>query len=235
MTDRAAIFLKRGVPNGTQHPLNGKEAQNYLDRLTDLIAVWSRIQGVCEHIYPPPDKAFVDRIAFGSLLLKEGAYERSCSSLGEAVAQVMARSTGLLAVRGGNGTGKSTLLSALKCHLRGAAFYWPTHDRLAFAFNSPGQGDNGSSSPAQEDDADGEAEDAAELSAQEESEERKGYSSGERQLRVLREIVAKTNYRVYLLDEWDANLDATNRAAATALVEQLAQRARVLEISHRDR
>lgn len=38
MTDRAAIFLKRGVPNGTQHPLNGKEAQNYLDRLTDLIA-----------------------------------------------------------------------------------------------------------------------------------------------------------------------------------------------------
>ena len=37
-----------------------------------------------------------------------------------------------------------------------------------------------------------------------------------------------------LLDEWDANLDATNRAAADALVETLARRARVVEISHRD-
>ena len=38
-----------------------------------------------------------------------------------------------------------------------------------------------------------------------------------------------------LLDEWDANLDPNNRAAANALVEQLAARARVVEISHRDR
>ena len=39
----------------------------------------------------------------------------------------------------------------------------------------------------------------------------------------------------YLLDEWDANLDPNNRAAADALVEQLSRRARVVEISHRDR
>jgi len=51
----------------------------------------------------------------------------------------------------------------------------------------------------------------------------------------LCEIVAKTDYPVYLLDEWDANLDAANRSSAVALVEELARRARVIEISHRDR
>ena len=47
--------------------------------------------------------------------------------------------------------------------------------------------------------------------------------------------MARTDARVYLLDEWDANLDAKNRAAAEALVASLAARARVVEISHRDR
>ena len=62
-----------------------------------------------------------------------------------------------------------------------------------------------------------------------------GYSSGERQLRALQEIVRHTDAPIYLLDEWDANLDPSNRAAADALVEELARRARVVEISHRDR
>ena len=59
--------------------------------------------------------------------------------------------------------------------------------------------------------------------------------TGERQLKSLEEIVNATDARVYLLDEWDANLDPNNRAAADALVEELARRARVVEISHRDR
>jgi ABC-type iron transport system FetAB ATPase subunit len=62
-----------------------------------------------------------------------------------------------------------------------------------------------------------------------------GFSSGERQLKSLEEIVQHTDAAIYLLDEWDANLDASNRAMADALVEQLAHRARVIEISHRDR
>ncbi len=62
-----------------------------------------------------------------------------------------------------------------------------------------------------------------------------GFSSGEKQLKSLQEIVARTDARVYLLDEWDANLDAKNRAAAEALVASLAARALVVEISHRDR
>jgi len=52
---------------------------------------------------------------------------------------------------------------------------------------------------------------------------------------LLQEIVAHTDAAIYLLDEWDANLDATNRATADALVEELSRRARVVEISHRDR
>ena len=72
-------------------------------------------------------------------------------------------------------------------------------------------------------------------SAQEEAEQKRGYSSGERQLQVLREIIAHTRAPIYLLDEWDANLDAGNRAVAAQLVEELASRARVIEVSHRDR
>jgi energy-coupling factor transporter ATP-binding protein EcfA2 len=63
---------------------------------------------------------------------------------------------------------------------------------------------------------------------------KKGFSSGETQIRALQEIVANTRAKVYLLDEWDANLDAVNRARAWALIDQLSARARVIEISHRD-
>jgi ABC-type transport system involved in cytochrome bd biosynthesis fused ATPase/permease subunit len=83
-------------------------------------------------------------------------------------------------------------------------------------------------------DPDDEAEEPEEINAEEMQREKSGYSSGERQLQVLREVVANTACPIYLLDEWDANLDAVNRAKAQALVAQLAARARVVEISHRD-
>ena len=130
-----------------------------------------------------------------------------------------------LVVIGLSGSGKSTLLAALKAELHGKAYYWPTQDRLAFAFNTGmAEIENG-----------GADDDAEALSAQEDAEQKCGYSSGERQLQVLREIVEQTSAPVYLLDEWDANLDAGNRTAARALVEELARRARVIEVSHRDR
>lgn len=212
--------------------------------LTDMIAVWSRIKGVCEHLYPASDPHFVERIDFGNLFLKTDRQEYRCRTLADAMHHVLAQPIGLIALRGGNGSGKSTLLSALKCQFRGRAFYWPTHDRLCFDFNAvapatAGADEHRSDAEAENendpDPSDEEAEDATEISAAEESEQKKGYSSGERQLQVLREIVANTDYPIYLLDEWDANLDPTNRATAVALVGQLAKRARVLEISHRDR
>ena len=196
--------------------------------ITDLVAVWSRIKGVCAHLLPPAAPGFVDRIGFGQVTLKEGERLHACDSLATAMNHVLGKPTGLIAVRGGNGTGKSTLLAALKAQLRGKAYYWPTQDRLAFAFNTR-------QTVVADDANEGEDEDAEALSAQEDAEQKRGYSSGERQLQVLREIVAQTDAPVYLLDEWDANLDARNRDAAVALVEELAQRARVIEISHRDR
>jgi energy-coupling factor transporter ATP-binding protein EcfA2 len=123
------------------------------------------------------------------------------------------------AVVGPNGSGKSTLLTSLKSAVKTRAYYWPTADRLAFEF---AQGID-----EVEVDEDGEPVKPA-------PGKRPGFSSGERQLRALREIVSRTDAAIYLLDEWDANLDPNNRAAA-ALVEELARRARVVEISHRDR
>ena len=196
---------------------------------TDLLAVWTRIKGICAHLKPQPDAGFIARIGFDRVLLKEGDRQRSCHSLADAMHHVLAAPCGLIAVRGGNGSGKSTLLAALKAQLRGRAYYWPTQDRLAFVFNS------GAHAEQAGDHCDGCDDDADEIVAAEDAAEKTGYSSGERQLQVLREIVARTAYPVYLLDEWDANLDDANRAAAHRLVEELARRARVIEISHRDR
>ena len=193
--------------------------------LTDLVAIWTRIGGICDHLKPAPDPDFIGRIGFGQVRLSEDGHEVCCASLADAMTHVMAKPTGLISVRGGNGSGKSTLLAALKAVVHGRAFYWPTQDRLAFAFNSGRMPDP---DEASSDDPDA-------MSALEDAEEKKGFSSGERQLQVLREIVARTDRPLYLLDEWDANLDAKNRAQAVALVEALARRARVIEVSHRDR
>lgn len=197
--------------------------------VTDLVALWTRIQGICSHHRPTPDAGFVARVDFGRLELREPASHPPCTDLDDAVARILSAPTGLVSVRGCNGSGKSTLLAALKARLQGRAYYWPTQDRLAFAFNGP------AGEVAPEDTEDAPPDEPEALSAAEEAAQKTGYSSGERQLQVLREIVANTDSPLYLLDEWDANLDAPNRAAALALVETLARRARVVEISHRDR
>jgi energy-coupling factor transporter ATP-binding protein EcfA2 len=143
------------------------------------------------------------------------------SSLDDAIGLILSRPTGRVNVRGPNGSGKSTLLTSLKSAVRTRAYYWPTADRLAFQF----------AHGLEEVELDDEGEPMTPAPAG----KRPGFSSGERQLRALREIVAETDAPIYLLDEWDANLDPNNRAAADALVEELARRARVVEISHRDR
>jgi ABC-type transport system involved in cytochrome bd biosynthesis fused ATPase/permease subunit len=144
------------------------------------------------------------------------------SSLGDALRVALAQPTGRINVRGGNGTGKSSLLASLKTEMKKRAYYWPTTDRLAFQFA-------GGVVPV-----DVEGEDDDEVIVEETMDKKLGFSSGERQLKSLEEIVNATHAQVYLLDEWDANLDAANKAKADALVDQLAARARVVEISHRD-
>ena len=189
----------------------------------DFVAIWTRFAGVAANMLPEPDAAFDARIKFDRLVLREGADANVVSSLNDAIRIVKARPTGRINVRGANGAGKSSLLASLKTELRQHAFYWPTSDRLAFQFT-------GGVVPVE---VEGDEDDEVVLTQSIDT--RLGFSSGERQLKSLEEIVNATDLQVYLLDEWDANLDAANKAKAEALVDMLAARARVVEISHRDR
>ena len=183
----------------------------------DLLAVWTRMSGAARAMRPAPDAAFNDRIRFEGVALSDGQHALACDSVDTVMAEIALQPQRRLQVRGSNGSGKSTLLVALKARLGTNAFYWPSSDKLAFAFARPGEVGNVDADDARDD-----------LPAA-------GYSSGQRQLRSLQEIVHRTRAAVYLLDEWDANLDSKNRASAEALVVQLAARAVVVEISHRDR
>jgi hypothetical protein len=190
----------------------------------DFIAIWTRFGGVADNMLPQPDPDFDKRIKFDRLVLREAEHANVVSSVGDALRVVLARPTGRVNVRGGNGTGKSSLLASLKTELKKRAYYWPTTDRLAFQFA-------GGVVPV---DVEGDDEDDVVVVA-ESMDKKLGFSSGERQLKSLQEIVDATNAQIYLLDEWDANLDAANKATADALVDKLAARGRVIEISHRDR
>jgi ABC-type bacteriocin/lantibiotic exporter with double-glycine peptidase domain len=199
----------------------------------DLLAVWTRITGACNTMHPEPDADFDSRIQFKriSLTLRNasGGLALPCDSLLAALDLVKTHPTGRILVRGGNGSGKSTLLAAMKTHIGSQAFYWPTADSLAFAFDKPiaAKLPTKAEIDSKEDDLDYLSEDY--------EEEKSGFSSGERQLKSLQEIAEHTRSVVYLLDEWDANLDAKNRGQAESLVEKIAAKALVIEISHRDR
>jgi ABC-type multidrug transport system fused ATPase/permease subunit len=197
-----------------------REVHQLASEWNDLVAVWTRIGGVVASMHPQPDPHFDERIKFDQLILREGDQSDVCRTVDEALRLVALHPSGRINVRGPNGSGKSTLLVTLKTRIKNRAYYWPTADRLTFEF----------AQQAGVADAD-DAEDGAEAP----DEAKTGFSSGERQLRSLREIVTHTDASIYLLDEWDANLDPKNRAMADELIERLAARARVVEISHRDR
>jgi hypothetical protein len=187
----------------------------------DLQAIWTRIGGAVEHFFPPNDAAFDRRMKFARLTFTENGQSFKAKDLAHTLASIDAQATGRINLRAGNGAGKSTALSALKEALGARAYYLPTTDRLAYQF---GDAVN----------PEGEAELSEDDEENKSKSKRSGFSSGERQIETLKEIVANTHAEVYLLDEWDANLDAKNREIALALVETLAMRARVVEISHRD-
>lgn len=190
----------------------------------DLLALWTRAKGAADHMRPALDDKLVDRIRFERLTLRQGDTVVSCANIDDATNIALMNPTGRINVRGDNGAGKSTLLAALRETLKAKAYYWPTADRLEFAFAA------GASAPDDEDDDENESiEPVTSVGAR-----NSGFSSGEKQLLALAEIVQKTRAPVYLLDEWDANLDPANRAKASNLIDRLAARARVIEISHRD-
>ena len=189
----------------------------------DFIAIWTRFGGVAANMLPEPDPNFERRIKFDRLVLREGKDAHVVSSVGDALHIALAHSTGRVIVRGGNGTGKSSLLACLKTEMKKRAYYWPTTDRLAFKFA-------GDAVPVE---VEGDDEDDV-VVVNRSMDKILGFSSGERQLKSLEEIANASHAQVYLLDEWDANLDAANKVKADALIDAIAARARVVEISHRD-
>ncbi len=194
----------------------------------DMVAVWARLGGAVDSMRPDPDAAYDRRIKYDRLVLREDEQAKTVASLDEALSLVYSKGTGRINVRGGNGSGKSTMLAALKASIKNRAYYWPTTDRLAFQFAEGMELEN------VDEDIDPELLAEAGEPEQRTPPKKVGFSSGERQLKSLQEIVRFTDASIYLLDEWDANLDPKNWAAANALVEKLASRARVIEISHRD-
>lgn len=220
-TDDSAVLVALAATLPRQIEMTNNVHQ-FASGWNEFLAAWTRMGGVSTSMHPEFDPAFDRRAKFDKLILREGDRANTVTSLDEAMQLVLAHSHGRINVRGPNGAGKSTLLTSLKANIKTRAYYWPTADRLAFQFAQ------GAEPEESDDDAD------VPLVPSVKS-KRPGFSSGERQLRALQEIVAHTDAPIYLLDEWDANLDPNNRATADALVEQLARRARVVEISHRDR
>jgi hypothetical protein len=190
----------------------------------DVLAHWTRWGGVIANMRPSPDPQFDTRIQFDRVVLREGQQIQECASVGDALRILLAQPTGRINLRGGNASGKSTLLESLKSRIKKHSYYWPTGDRLSFAFArqtllaEAGYGSD--------------EEDETEIKRHLDT--RSGFSSGEHMLNALHEIVDRTDDAIYLFDEWDANLDAVNRVKADRLVDKLATRARVIEISHRD-
>ncbi len=203
----------------------------------DLQALWTRMLGASQAMQAQADSDFNDRIAMDKLHLvylspqAAGVVGQEASvqavthlplaTFEAACAMLPQLQRGVVQVRGSNGAGKSTLLAALKQHMGAHAYYWPTSTKLAFEFAI--------AEMAKEEEKDDEDTEGTEESGGAST----GFSSGERQLQSLTEIVQQTRSAVYLLDEWDANLDAANRSKAQALIDTLAARSLVIEISHR--
>lgn len=196
----------------------------------DLLGIWTRIGGVTEHFSPDADASFQRRIKFKSLKLTEASSETrhvlTAKDLPALMNVLQAMQSGRINVRGGNGSGKSSLLTALKNELGSHAYFWPTTDKLAFKFPKA----LAQEKALPEDVPDGDVDEIDELPPI----QKFGFSAGEWQIKTLEEIVANTTARYYFLDEWDANLDASNKTRAEALIASLAARAVVVEISHRD-
>ena len=196
----------------------------------DLLAIWTRIGGAVQHFSPDADASFARRIKFKSLKLTEASSDARqalvATDLPALLNVLQAMQSGRINVRGGNGSGKSSLLTALKNELGGRAYFWPTTDKLAFKFPHAIAQERAVPEVVIDDDAD-EIDEPPPI-------QKFGFSAGEWQIRTLEEIVSNTTARYYFFDEWDANLDTSNKARAEALIASLAARAVVVEISHRD-
>ncbi len=52
--------------------------------LTDLIAIWARMQGACEQLRPGPNASFAERIRFPLIVLRANEQDQTVATLGDA-------------------------------------------------------------------------------------------------------------------------------------------------------
>lgn len=211
----------------------------------DLQALWTRTKGASAAMQVPADSNFNDRINMAELRLVYAppvtpenlqiqATHLPLATFEAACAMLAQLQRGVVQVRGSNGAGKSTLLAALKQHIGSSAYYWPTSTKLAFEFAAAEAAAFEELGDTVEPNYDTTNAPAVSEDESDTTTMAQGFSSGERQLQSLTEIVQQTNATVYLLDEWDANLDAANRTKAQNLINTLAARSLVIEISHKN-
>lgn len=113
-------------------------------------------------------------------------------------------STGRITIRGKNGSGKTTLINLIKKEFGDKAYYLPTQSKLLF----------------------------------EETIENE-FSIGQRMKAYIDELInnvfvsGKSQYHIFLFDEWDANLDLHNKQIISMILDNLSKNHCTVEISHR--
>ncbi len=213
-----------------------QDMRTFSNGISDWVAVFARIKGLCYSMQPSclgiekQNRIKFEKIKFQ--IKHDIFYIQNIDELLNKITALHPR-VGRIKVRAANGVGKSTILVLLKIKLQAEAYYLPCQDRMQFQFNTPEDGVYPNHAAVQlENEMADEDEQLKNLRSAELSKISAGWSSGERQMLVLKEIVNHTHHPYYLLDEWSANLDAHRLAEADQCIDALALRAVVIEVSH---
>ncbi len=171
--------------------LNSLSALVY--KALDFSSVHSRLQVLLDAARSVPQEG-KNGVDLGGVVHING---QAVAGIDEATRIIGAAHNGRLTITGANGSGKSTILLALKDRFKERSFLLPTqHHQLIWK---------------------------ADLSSM---------SSGERTRASIAELLQLDDVNLILLDEWDANLDASNREALNELLDQCCLDRTIVEVRH---
>lgn len=175
----------------------------YLNVFITLLMGWSGIRakvlGLNNAISVPKELVFKENyIKFDQLAIEKDNTGYHFESFDDLLSWEGLKKPGRITIRGGNGTGKSTLFTGLKTRLKSNAYYFSPDMELYFSHSL-----------------------------------NQSLSMGELIFDHLVEIFKHVQVQVLLLDEWDANLDATNLIKINRLIDEMSKNTCVIEIRHR--